>query len=63
MHIRPPEQPQAEFELIAGHVRTIAEELLTTFFGPRCPNFEPGCEVCRRWRLLDDLLHNPFPDE
>lgn len=34
--------------------------LLRDMFGERCKEYEEGCECCRRWRLLDELLANPF---
>jgi len=49
-----------DFELIAGHVRTIATELLLRYFMERCLDFDPNCENCKRWRALDALLKNPF---
>lgn len=49
-----------KFEQMAGHIRTIADEMLTTYFGERCPDFEPGCLCCERWKLLDKLTDNPF---
>lgn len=48
------------FEMMAGHIKTIATELLETFFGERCKEFEMGCEVCSRWTALDILTENPF---
>lgn len=42
------------------YVRTIAEKFLTKWYGERCPDFEPNCTNCKRWKLLDDLLQNPF---
>lgn len=24
------------------------------FFGPRCPEFEPGCPCCEAWEFHDD---------
>lgn len=51
------------FLMMAGHLRTVAEAMLIEFFGEQCPDFEPDCECCRRWKLLDDLAQNPFSDE
>ena len=53
---------EREFDIMAGHIRTIAETMLVKFFGERCPDFEPDCECCRRWKLLDELTENPFKD-
>lgn len=44
------------FDMMAGHVRTIATEMITEEFGPRCSGYEESCEICRRWWLLDSLL-------
>lgn len=49
-----------KFFMMAEHLRVIGEEMLTEFFGERCPKFEPDCVVCERWKLLDDLTANPF---
>lgn len=51
-----------QFEMTARHTRTIAEVLLTEHFGERCPDFEPDCECCKRWKLLDELLNSPYSD-
>lgn len=48
------------FAAMAGQVRTVAETLLTEFFGDRCQEFDAGCVNCTRWRLLDELIANPF---
>ena len=48
-----------EFNLMAGHVRIIAEVFLTEQFGERCPDFEENCECCRRWAALDTLTEDP----
>lgn len=29
---------------------------VTEYFGERCPEFEPQCECCRRWRAFDELF-------
>lgn len=34
--------------------------LLETHFGPRCPEVVDGCEVCRRYTLMDNLLESPY---
>ena len=49
-----------QFDMMASHVRTIADELVAEMFGPRCIDYVENCECCRRWKLLDDLLENPF---
>jgi hypothetical protein len=41
---------------MASEVRKIAESFLGLHFGERCPEFEYGCEACRRYALLDRLL-------
>jgi hypothetical protein len=65
--LRPPEpdrpeqdQDGAKFAMMVSHLRIIAEEMLTEFFGPRCDDYEAGCGCCGRWRLLDDLTADPF---
>jgi hypothetical protein len=55
------------FAYLSGKVRAAANELLEEMFGPRCPYVESECgcnchECCKRWRLLDDLLENPFKE-
>ena len=51
---------QSRFDMMAGHLRIIAETMLREHFGDRCPDFEPACIVCKRWKLLDDLTANPY---
>ncbi len=50
----------ASFEMMAGHIRTIAETMLKEHFGERCDDYEPDCMCCQRWRALDKLLANPY---
>jgi len=52
-----------EFEMFARHVRAVASDMLTVAFGERCPDYDESCEVCRRWRLLDELTANPFDED
>jgi hypothetical protein len=56
------DEDQAKFDQVAGHIRIVAETMLVEFFGERCPDFEPTCECCKRWQLLDDLVANPFDE-
>lgn len=51
---------RSRFDMMAGHIRTIAETMLREHFGDRCPDFEPNCISCQRWKLLDDLTANPY---
>lgn len=48
-----------EFESLAMPVIAAAAHFLTQMFGERCPDYCDGCEVCRRWKLLDELTANP----
>lgn len=50
------------FDMMAGHLRIIAETMLRDFFGERCEDFDEDCECCRRWKLLDALTENPFKE-
>lgn len=54
------EELHAHFEMMAGHLRTIAEPMLVAHFGERRFEFSPHCPCCRRWKLLDDLVENPY---
>ena len=49
-----------EFKTITNHITIIAKELLTTFFGERCIDYDENCECCKRWHALDVLIENPF---
>lgn len=49
-----------EFAFDVKHVRVAAEYFLTKHFGKRCKDFDPDCEGCKRWKLLDELTENPF---
>jgi hypothetical protein len=40
-----------------------ATQFVTELYGPRCTEFDPDCECCRRWKLLDDLVENPFIEQ
>lgn len=50
------------FQARASEAFYYGQRLVDFWFGPRCVVFEPTCEVCRRWRLLDQLVQNPFED-
>jgi len=52
-----------EFEELARQVRDAARPLLEHFFGKQCTTFVEECEACRRWKLLDELLENPFEED
>ena len=54
------ESDELHFNSLAQPVADSAVELLTEMFGPRCQGFIDDCECCRRWRLLDELIANPF---
>jgi hypothetical protein len=43
-------------EITAGYVRAILEPWLQLHYGPRCDEFEFGCECCIRWKMTDELL-------
>jgi hypothetical protein len=45
-----------QFEYTAKFVRCSLDPWLQLHFGPRCDNYEFGCECCRRWRAADKLL-------
>ena len=48
------------FQVERGRVEAAATAFLLEWFGERCPDFEPHCEVCKRWAALDTLLEDPF---
>lgn len=50
------------FDMFVRHARPIIETILNTHFGQRCPDYCEDCEVCRRWKLMDDLLESPYLD-
>jgi len=42
-------------------LNTIIDRLMSWLYtrriwGPRCPDSEPGCPVCQRWREHDELF-------
>lgn len=51
-----------EFEAHVVKVLNPARKFLIKWFGQRCEEYDPNCECCRRWRLLDNLLENPFDE-
>ena len=53
---------ELEFDSDAVCVLRAARKMLIKHFGERCPDYEPECECCKRWKLLDDLIANPFND-
>ncbi len=51
---------EEKFAMMISHVRAVAEPYLTEMWGERCPDFDPGCYCCMKWKLLDELLENPI---
>ena len=51
------------FDMMAGHVRIVAEDLLRKFWGERCPDFYNDCPLCQKWKQLDSLLENPLAEK
>jgi hypothetical protein len=39
------------------------DEELQKWIGPRCPDVEPGCAVCKAWARRDMLRHWEYEDE
>lgn len=56
------EEDRRRFDMMSGHLRTIAEAMLTEHFGERCPDFEEECVCCKRWKALDALTASPYCD-
>lgn len=54
------EELKADYEKQSNYIRTIAEKMLTEHVGDRCPDYEPSCESCKRWKALDALVDNPY---
>jgi len=52
---------KAEFDAGARTARAAIEPILEQWFG-KCTDYDCSCEGCRRWKLLDQLLQNPFDD-
>ena len=50
------------YDMMANHVRIVAEELIIKFWGERCEDFNQDCLLCNKWKQLDDLLENPFSE-
>lgn len=48
------------FDNVSKQVRYAAGDLISIHFGPRCEHQNPTCPICRRWRLLDQLLESPY---
>jgi len=38
------------------------EEAITEYWGPRCPDFDPECRVCRTW-VRFDVLKKSYEEE
>ena len=55
-----PPSDEERFDMMAGYLKAVSETLITEHFGERCPDFDPDCECCRRWNLMDQLIENPY---
>lgn len=40
---------------------SLIEQALTEWFGPRCPDYDEGCDACRAWREYDGLREPASP--
>ena len=49
-----------EYDKDAKSIRVLGNIFLTKYFGPRCEYYDPTCECCKRWKLLDSLTNNPW---
>jgi hypothetical protein len=38
------------------------EWYLIKWWGDKCDEFEPECELCKRWKAYEDLIYDPFKD-
>ena len=47
---------EAVHEMMRNHVKVVAEAMLRDWWGERCPDFDPDCECCKHWYLLDQLV-------
>ena len=56
------QQLSADWQQHAATIRTVAEFALTEHFGSRCPDYEPQCLCCQRWRALEILTRNPYEE-
>lgn len=45
-----------QFEFTTKVVWAVLEPWLKLHFGEKCPDYEYGCECCRRWKFAEDLL-------
>ena len=45
-----------QFDSTSKVVWALLEPWLLLHFGPKCPDFEFGCECCERWKLAEELL-------
>ncbi len=52
-----------DFARDARRVLEIGNHFLGRWFGPQCADFEPDCECCKRWKLLEALVHSPWQEE
>ena len=51
------------WDMMARHVCTVAEKMIETHFGERCPSSEPDCPICEKWHLLDKLVASPYDND
>jgi hypothetical protein len=56
------DQRQTDWQNHAEFLRQYAARVLAEYFGPRCPDYEPQCVCCQRWRALDALVANPYDE-
>ncbi len=50
----------ALFDNMVSRFRVRVACYIKEFFGERCKDFEEHCECCKRWKLFDELIENPF---
>jgi hypothetical protein len=57
------ENNEIQFTADTLQLEALAKKVLTEWFGEKCPDYDPDCECCKRWRSLDDLIENPFKEK
>ncbi len=52
------QEDEAKYDQSVRHILAVAEPFLTKFYG-KCPDYDPECEGCKRWKALAIVVGQP----
>lgn len=60
--IQQEDMDDAQYEALED-VKVILKDYITEFYGERCPDYNPGCLNCIKWKAFDLILDDNYPSD